>query len=470
LAFCKPLRQIPAFKSLVTFLSRGFGSVASVAAVFSLIAQPVFAQESIPLIRDTEMERVLRGYEDPLLKAAGLDPAAVHIYIVQDSNLNAFVAEGQNVFVNTGAFMHTNSPNELIGILAHETGHMKAGHLTRDTQAMHKAMIPMLISMAVGAAAIAMGAGQAGMGAMMYGQQLAQAQFDSFSRVQEATADQIGQSLLLKTHQSGEGMLDVFQRMANEDAMSAAYGQQFATDHPADRERISNLQDRVDASPYKDVKDSPEAMHEFHMIQAKLAGYLYDPDMVLEHYPPSDTSEPARYARVMAYFRKPDLKKALGEANSLIAEEPNNPYFQEILGQIYVEMSQPEKGVGPYQKSVDLLPDAPLLRISLAAAQLATENPKLAQPALENLQIALQQEDDNSFGWYEMAEAYSRMNNEPMADLSTAERYYADGAMQPAAVFAMRAEMKLPKGSPDWQRATDIVSVAGPQGRQNQDQ
>jgi predicted Zn-dependent protease len=472
LAFCNPSN--PAGRTRAARpLSRLLSATLTAVTVFSLTVQPVLAQD-ISIIRDTEIERVMKSYEDPLLTVAGIDPHSIKMYLIQDPELNAEAAqspaadEGEDIFVNTGTFSELTRPNQLIGILAHETGHIAGGDLVRGAGAMSKASIPMLIGMAVGLIAMAAGQGQAGMGAIMMGQQAAMAQWLEFSRVQEATADQRGQKFLYATHQSGRGMLEVFQKFANEDAMSAYYQQEFLSDHPADRERIGLLQQIVDASPYKDVPDTPEQIHEFKMIQAKLYGYLGNPQAVLEHYPPSDTSEEARYARAMAYFRLPDLNKALGEVRSLIKEEPNNAYFYEMLGQIYVDMSQPMNGVAPYQKSVDLMPDAPLLRVSLAAAQLATEKPQLAKPALENLKIALQQEDDNSFAWYEAAQAYSQLGNDPMADLSTAERYYTVGALPMAVQFAARAERKLPKGSPDWQRATDILALAVPQGRNRQ--
>ncbi|HEX3430552.1 MAG TPA: M48 family metalloprotease [Rhizomicrobium sp.] len=432
----------------------------------SMMAQPVLA-DSIPLVRDTEVERLLRSYEDPILHAAGLEPAAVKMYLVQDSSLNAFAAEGQNIFVNTGLIQQLHSPNEVTGVLAHETGHIAGGHLIRDTAAVSKAMVPMLVGVAAGVAAMIAGAGEGGMAIMGLGMSAGQAQFMQFSRVQEATADQMGQKFLRETDQSGRGMLDVFERMADEEAMSAYKVDPLAMDHPADRDRIDLLQRIVDSSPYKDVKDTPAAMHAFHMAQAKLAGFLDAVDMVLTRYPTTDSSEEAHYARAVAYFRQPDLQKALAECDTLLKLEPNNPYFWELEGQIYVDMSKPERGVPAYQKSVDLMPDAPLLRVSLAAAQLATEKSVLAKPALDNLKVALRQENDNTFAWFEAAQAYSEMGNEPMANLSTAERYYNAGAMPAAAHFAMIAQKKLPQGSPDWQRATDIMAVAGPEAQKH---
>ena len=458
MAICNPLDRGPK----TSFGRRAVVAAVSLAISTCLTVEPVAAQ-GIDLIRDTEIERTLKSYEDPIATAAGLDPAAIHIYIVNDSNINAFVAEGQNIFINTGLFLQLKTPNQIIGVMAHETGHIAGGHLVRDTSAMSKASVPMLIGMAVGVAAMIAGAGQAGMGAIALGEQAAMSQFFAFSRVQESTADQMGQRFLRATHQSGEGMVEVFEKMANMQALQGHV--EFATTHPVDRDRIDLMQREVDASPYRDVKDSPEVVHEFHMIQAKLIGYLSKPEAVLVRYPLTDKSEEARYARAIAYFQKPELKLALDEINGLIKDEPKNPYFYEVLGQIYVSMGQPEKGVGPYQKAVNAMPDAPLLRTLLATAQLATEKQALAKPALDNLKVSLQQDPDDSFGWYETAAAYSALNNQPMADLSTAEMYYYAGAMPKAAMFAKRAARGLPEGSADWERANDIMSVAGTQAR-----
>ncbi len=469
MAFCNPLNRFRvlaksrrATARALAHLLRGF------VGGFALFATGPAAAQGILLLRDTETERALRSYEDPLLKAGGLDPAGVKIYIVNDPSVNSFVAEGQNMFIQTGMIMFARNAGELKGVMAHETGHIVAGHLSRDTEAIQKATIPMLLSMVIGIAAIAAGAGQAGMLILMGGQGIAQNQFNAFSRVQEATADQIAIKLLDKTHQSSRGLVETFRRLADEEARAYDRMDAYASDHPMGRDRVANLESEVEASPYKDVPEDPAVEHQYEMMQAKLAGYVEPLPVVFNRWPLSDRSETARYARAMAYSRKPDLPKALAEINSLIKDEPNNPYFYEVLGQIYVSMAKPDLGVAAYQKSVDLMPDASQLRVALGAAQLATERPALAQPALANLKISLQQEDDDSFAWYEAAQAYSMLNNEPMADLATAERYYSVGAMMPAAQFAVRARGGLVQGSPDWQRANDIVAIAVPRRAQQQ--
>jgi predicted Zn-dependent protease len=416
--------------------------------------------QGIAIIHDDETELTLKAYETPIYKAAGLDPNALRIYLVNDPSINAFAAEGQNIFVMSGIILDCKSANELIGVLAHETGHIAAGHISRTGVGMEHAMIPMLLSMVLGAAAMAMGAGDAGIAIMGAGAAMAQAQMAAFTRVQESTADQIALKLLAATHQSPMGLYRTFERFAIEQAQSAYKIDKYAVDHPVGQERLGDIETGVNASPWRDVKDPPQVTHTYEMVQAKLAGFTLPVSQALDRYPESNTSEPARYARAMAYLRKPDLQKALSTTNSLIQDEPNNPFFYEVLGQIYVSMAKPMQAIPAYQKAVDLRPNAPQLRLGLAVAQLATEDNRLANAALQNLKAASLIENDDVFTWYETAQAYSMLKNEPMANLATAEAYYSAGAVRQAGIFAIRARRGLDQGGADWQRANDIVGVA----------
>jgi predicted Zn-dependent protease len=244
--------------------------------------------------------------------------------------------------------------------------------------------------------------------------------------------------------------------------MSAYKTDKFAVDHPAGQDRVFDLNTQVEASPYREVQDSPEVLHTFQMVQAKLAGFVLPVKDALLRYPESDTSEPARYAHSMIYMRQPNFQKAMATINGLIAEEPNNPYFYEVRGQIYVSMARPALAIADYQKSVNLRPRAPQLRAALATAQIATEDPALAEAALQNLKAALLVETEDPFTWFQTARAYSILKNEPMANLATAELWYNAGDMRKALVFATRARGKLPQGGTDWQRAADIISAAAP--------
>jgi predicted Zn-dependent protease len=460
--------------SAVRKLSFAAGLVCVLLAYAVPGATAAWAQDDMSILRDTETEEMLRSYETPLARAAGLDPAP-KVWLLGDDEINAFASYGdggENIFIFSGILLWLHSPNEMIGVMAHETGHISAGHLSRGSYGVKKAMIPMLLSLAVAIAAVAAGirgAGNAFPVLTSLGAAVSQAQMAAFTRVQESTADQIAAKLLLATHQSPIGMYHTFQRLANDEAMSAYKQDKFAVDHPSGQDRVFDLNDMVEASPYREVQDSPESLHTFQMVQAKLAGFVLPVKQALDRYPESDTSEPARYAHAMIYLRQPNLQKALSTINSLIAEEPNNPYFYEVRGQIYVSMAKPMLAIPDYQKSVNMRPRAPQLLLALATAQLATDDAALAQPALNNLKAATLVENDDIFTWYETAQAYSMLKNEPMADLSTAELWYNVGDMRKALVFATRARGKLPQGSADWQRAGDIIGTAAPLAARQRD-
>jgi predicted Zn-dependent protease len=445
----------PAFRKL-TF-------VVGFTAALLAYAIPAQAQNNRAFaLRDTETEEMLRNYELPLARAAGLDLNAVNIYLAPDTEINAITTYPEDIFIFAGILLWLRKPNELIGVMAHETGHISAGHLSRGEYGMKKAMIPMLLSLVAGVAAIIAGAGALAPAIIGIGQAYAVGQFAAFTKVQESTADQIAAKLLLATHQSPMGMYQTFQRFANEEAMSAYKLDKFAVDHPSGQDRVFDLNDMVESSPYREVQDSPESLHTFLMVQAKLGGFVLPVKDALNRWPESDTSEPARYAHTMIYLRQPNFQKALAAANGLIAEEPNNPYFYEVRGQIYLSMAKPALAIPDYQKSVNLRPRAPQLRLALATAQLAAEDPALAAPALQNLKAAILVEDDDPLTWYQTARAYSTLKNEPMADLATAEIWYNAGDMRKALMFATRARGKLTQGGTDWQRAGDIIAAASP--------
>jgi predicted Zn-dependent protease len=441
---------------------RALAAVALVAFAMALAVgtQPARAQQSISFIRDTETERLIRSQLDPLLVAAGLSPKAVTLYLINDPSINAFVAEGQNVFIHTGTIMELESPNEVIGILAHETGHISGGHLVRSRRAIKGVLVPMLVTMAAGIAAMAAGQTEAGQGLITLAPHLAEREFMRFSRAQESAADQAGLRYLNATHQSGRGMLKVFRRFEEQELLTYRPIDRFAMSHPASRPRMEALQTLVNASPYADTPDSPQSVHAYQMVRAKLRGYIQTPQSVIWAYPVTDTSKPARYARAMAYFRMPDMQKAFAEIQSLIAEEPNNPYFLEMQGQIFVEMGRVADGVDPYRRAVKALPDAPQIRVAFAAALYATNDPKMVAQAQAELEHALRQDKEDWFAWYLMAEIYDRQGQGGKARLATAERFFAMSNYAQALRFAYLAQQQLVKGSTDWQRASDIVMVA----------
>lgn len=427
-----------------------------------IVAMPTSAQ-AMGLIRDAETEYLMRAFSDPIFKAAGLDPKAVRIHLVNDSSLNAFVAGGQRMFLHTGLIQQSDRPNMLIGVIAHETGHMAGGHLSRTQQALKSAAVPVIVSTLLGIGAIVAGAGDAGFALITGGQTLAQRDFLSYSRVQEASADQAAITYLDRVGWSGRGMMDTFYLFRGQEVLSERQQDPYLRSHPLSTQRLSALEDRVLKSPFADVQDPPEWVAAFEMIKAKLHGFIDRPAVTFRRYPATDTSIPARYARAVAHHKLGDVARATAELEPLLVAMPNNPFVWELKGQILFESGKVEESVAPYRRAVELAPNSPLLHVGLAQSLIGLERREETIEALEHLEIAHRSDKENSRAYQQAAIAHARLGDYGNAELSTAERFYVLGQLPRAKQHAARAQVELGQGSPGWLRAQDILQEK-PQG------
>lgn len=450
--------QTPQADTKKSRLVRAFTRIALVVSL--TLAPSVGLAQS--LVRDAEIEATLRLYSNPIFVAAGLEPKDVKIFLVGDRTLNAFVTNGQNVFLHTGLIMETATPNQLKGVIAHETGHIAGGHLARSDANMRAAMRPAYVTIALGLIAIAAGAPDAGAALLASSQQFALLSFFTFTRVQESSADQAAVTFLEKTGQSGRGLTEFFTKFRYNEILGEARREPYFRSHPLSGDRIQALQNRVNDQPNKDTPDTPDDIHRLKMSQAKIQGFLYTPARTFVKYPQSDQSVYARYARAVAAFRAPDLLTATREANKLIGEQPNNPYFHELLGQIYYENGKALDSVAPNRRAVELAPAEPLLRVGLARSLIATEQVSLRQEAESNLREALRLDGDNAFAWNQLAIIADRNGQTGLARLATAEEAYALGDVLRANRFAQLALRNLARTTPQWQRASDIDVITAP--------
>jgi predicted Zn-dependent protease len=429
------------------------------ALVCMLMPLPGLAQS---LVRDAEIEATLRGYSNPIFEAAGLDPKDVQIYIVGDRTLNAFVTDGQKVFLHTGLILETETPNQLKGVIAHETGHIAGGHLARSDANIRAAMRPAYVTVALGLIAIAAGAPDAGAALLASSQQFALLSFFTFTRVQESSADQAAVTYLEKTGQSGIGLTEFFTKFRYNEILGEARREPYFRSHPLSGDRIQALQNRVAEQQHRNVKDSAADIDRHAMMKAKIQGFLYTPARTFVKYPQSDQSIYARYARAVAAFRAPDLTTAARETNKLITEQPNNPYFHELLGQIYYENGKSEESLAPNRRAVALAPNEALLRVGLARSLIATEKADFRAEAETNLREALRLEPDNAFAWNQLAIIADRNGQTGLARLATAEEAYALGDVLRAHRFSQVALRNLERATPQWRRASDIEVITGP--------
>ena len=433
------------------------GAAATLAAL-TFASAPASAQS---LIRDAEIEETLRVYATPLFRAAGLAPDDVRIYVVNDPSINAFVAGGQNIYVHTGLVLAAESPNQIIGVLAHETGHVAGGHVARARQAMDRSIRPMLVSIGLGVLAIALGAPDAGTALIAGAHQFAMANFVGFSRVQESAADQAGLTYLQASGQSGRGLLAFFDDKLRPYVFLEQRRPPYMATHPYSSDRVEALRQRVEASEHRDAVDSEENQRRFRFMQAKLVGFIQSQQQTLARYPLSDVSGPARYARAVAYYRASDPGRAHSELQALMAEDPRNPYVQELMGQILFENGRAAESIPHHRRSVELAPNQPLLQINLARALTDGDGRAGADEAVALLEAAVAREPDNAFAWRQLASARDLRGEQGLAELASAEQNYALRQFGAAIHFAERARRSIPPDTPSYQRASDIVTFAG---------
>ena len=424
------------------------------------------ADEGLNLVRDTEVEEILHEEADPIFRAAGLNPGDVKLHLVGENILQAAATSGQNMLVYTGLIQETKNPNQLIGVIAHETGHIAGGHMIRSGEMENAGLKPFLLTMGLAVLAAAAGAPDAAAVLMGSASQFGTLGMLGYSREQEGRADQAAITYLEKAHVSAKGLVDFFDNFRYEEVFSEARRFPFFQSHPISSERIELLRRRAEEQPSYDTVDTPDALAKHAIMKAKLEAFMSPPQITFAKYKETDAGYPARYARAIAYYKALETDKAIKAIDALIAEQPANPYLYELKGQVYFEAGRPQEAEAPHRKSVELKPDAPLLRVNLAQTLLAEDekdkDKEKVADAINVLEGALALEKDNTFAWRLMAEARDARGENGAARLAAAEEHFAIGDMTQARIFAMRARELLPKNTPEWRRATDIVLVAEP--------
>jgi len=449
----------PAMKSVVSRFTR----LLMVALLLTMAAsRPAMAQDAEPsVLRDSETELLFKDISRPLIRGAGLDPASVRVVLLNDPEINAFVATGQTVYIQSGLIQAIDNVNELQGVIAHELGHVAGGHSIRLQEGAKEATGITIATMVLGALAVAAGAGgDAGMGIMAAGQQAALGKFLAFSRTQEASADQAGAHYLSAAGVSGKGMIDFFGKLQNQEYRLAIYAKDsYARTHPLSSERVQALRQVFEKDAAWSRPPDPALNARFLRVKAKLMGFV-DPRHAVIKYPESDQSVPAHYARAYAYHIGGYPDKALSEAQALLKAEPEDPFFLELKGQILLESGKPAEAIAPLREARERSGDMPLIAAMLGHALVATENPKNFAEAKQVLKAAVSRDNENPFAWYQLGIIYDREGDQGRAALATAERSNLEGNPKLALGSAQTAMMAIPAGTPDWLRAQDIAMVS----------
>ena len=440
------------------------------ATAFAGVSVPAQAQKGPPIVRDAEIEQLLREYTQPLLKTAGLTQQNIQPVIINDRAFNAFVADGRRIFVNAGALMDSDTPNQITGVLAHETGHIAGGHLARLREQLANATTQSIIAMILGVGAMVAGGrsgsagmSQAGAAAIAGPTQAIQNSLFGYLRAQEDQADRAGVKFLTATGQSAKGMYQTFKRLGDQTLYQTQYMSPYMQSHPLPSERVAALEGMAKASPYWDQKDPPALQARHDLMRAKLYGFIERPDTVARRYPQSDASLAARYARAISAYRYSDPRAAVAQIDALIQAQPQNPYFHELKGQALLEAGKPAEAIAPLRHAVQLAANPALIQIMLGQALVATHDRAQVDEAVSILQTALTREPESSDAYSQLAMAYGQKNDLARADLASAQAAFMRGDLKTAREIAARAKTRFPVGSPGWVKADDIASYKPPQ-------
>jgi len=441
---------------------RAFGRAALMAAALltPFTALPARAQDGVSLLRDTEIEEILHKDAAPLFEAAGLDSKNVEILLIGSKDLQASAGPGQ-MAIYTGLILESKNPNQLNGVIAHEIAHLAGGHSFRSGDMTKAGLKPMLLTMGLGLLAMAAGAPSAGAALLGSSGYFGTLGALGYSREQESRADQAAASYLEKAGQSGKGLVEFFDNFRYQEVFDEARRFPYFRSHPLSSDRIELLRGRVERGEHYKVVDTAEAIAEHEVMKAKLDGFL-NPSLSLAKYKETDTSYPARYARAIAYYQTKNPDKAIKLIDDLLKEQPDNPYLHELKGQILFEFARAKEAEEPQRRSVELMPNAPLLRVNLGQTLISLDDPQKLDEGIAELKRALVHEDDNAVAYRLLGEAYDKRGDDGLARLATAEGYFSVGATREARVFAMRARELLTKNTVEWRRATDIVLASEP--------
>lgn len=375
--------------------------------------------QALSLISDEETEIFLHWTLQPIFKAADTDFNPRRIYIVNDKSLNAFVTDGNNMFVTVGTLMAADSQNEISGVLAHETGHIEGGHLLRHKIQSREVQRMTLASMLLGSAAgIAAGRADVSIAAILGSQSSAMNSMLTYQVSEERSADEAAVKLLKKINQSPEGMLRFMKKIQKRNTLQGIEETSYFRTHPVTSERIAFMEK---AAKESQAPKNGAQEKDFERIRAKLYAYIEDPKATLQKYPETNGSIPARYARAIAYFKKMEMPKALGLINGLIADEPQNPYFYELKGQMLLETGQIAQAADIYRQALKLRPNSSLFKLNLAQAMLENSPSAADQKQIVDLLNQVLVYNPDSYAWILLSRAYGMQQNAAGYNYAAAE-------------------------------------------------
>lgn len=415
-----------------------------------------FNANSATLINDTEIEKEITNIIMPIAKAADIPENRLKIYIVRDDSFNAFVRGGEDIFVYTGLLKQIKNPNALRAVVAHELGHTIGGHMVQISQRMHDEIVRALIIQTLGVGLMVAGGNpSAGAGVMAGATGIAQQSLLSFSRDEERMADDMAIDLMIRANQNPNGLIEVFEQMRDISGEFESRINPNRINHPLTSERMNNAKlkiSKLKKIPTQQKSAIAQENKNYEILRAKLIGYLDTDKNVIIKYPYTDKSDAAIYARAIANMQSGNLDTAKTGTQTLIARNPNNPYYYELLGDIEYQYGAYDDSVASYEKSLKLTKNAP--QIETALALVLSERNKLGdkERAKELCKRVILTEPSPLSYWI-----LARVTDGGESDWAMAEYYNMNGDKKNAKKYAKSAQKKSKKDSPEYIKSGDIL-------------
>ncbi len=450
--------------SFLRFIAVAMRSLIHLSLAMMLVASTISVAEAqgrrggLPLVRDAEIEALITDYTKPIFRAAGLGKRSVEVFLLNRNEFNAFVT-GSRMFINTGTILQSETPNEVIGVFAHETGHIVGDHLTRLRDRLEKAKVLSILGALAGAGAIAAGSTEGGAAIALGAGSAQRNSLLAYQRGEEIAADRTAVTLLDKTKQSSRGMLTTFKRLGQNPLFSSGRVDPYSLSHPLPRERIQLLNTVARKSPFFNKLDNPALQVRHDFARAKIAAYSGGAGLVRSVFRKKLNGPAANYGLAISHFLQGSPQQGIRIMQKLVKQNPKNPYVHEMMGEIYLRSGKAGLAVKSFRNAISLdKRNTGILRIQLGHALLETGKRENLDPAIRTLKEGIGRDKYSSAGFGYLARAYAARGDQVLALAASAEERYLQGNIKAAKQFATRAMPGIKKGSPQWLRLQDILT------------
>ncbi|MDF2965942.1 MAG: family peptidase [Rickettsiaceae bacterium] len=423
-----------------------------------LLQVNVYAQD---IIRDSEIENTVRQVADPVIRAAGFKPNDIDIYIINDDSINAFTPGSKEIYLHSGLIKNFEQPDILRGVIAHELGHIVGGH--RPAQAQKAQEYSLAAMSAIGLGLAMSGALKdfaPGFAIALGGVHYAERSILYYSRIDESLADKSALRFLEASGHTSKGLIELMEKLYAENRSISKYVNPYDLTHPLSEARLSSIKRFYQNSKHKNSCNGETLLKSYKRARIKLKAFTDDPAYLVKLYANKD-DELAKYLKAIVYFRKSNKPQALSNINQLLEAHPNDPYYNELKGQILFEFGNAE-ALQYYDNALNKLPNDTLLKLSNAIVRLNIY--KASSPELKavetNLKQVLFKEKNNLTALYYLSMYYDKIGKKSKSLLEMATFFKKKGEIKQAKAYAKQAINGFKLQSPEWYRAHDIVSFA----------